>query len=771
MTQGRNESEPTTGRVRIKAIASDLEAATYDEVRLAENCGTPKLLFDYYDLRTALLGARAFSFKREDRWRVNAQALKEPSLVVSAMLASGRLGQFSLLPPHQSEMLRNLEEKPEFAPGEGWDVSERRFVEDAGLGGWVAEMRERGSLSVKGGWRNRIRHDYGVSRYAYSVLQFAGGSWVERLQNWLDCKLIDVDIASLAYDEALAEGCLSEVADAFGRIRGAGRRINDFNDAVALIMVVRMAEAALADSKGFPRFFDSRGMFAAVASFVPEVDATMKGLDARGAGSPFVGHHYFLYSAIVGSRVGAVGSVKGLAERFPIVDALSSLKLDRLADGEKAQEVADAAEDLFDLGFYRSVWLPALEGREFALLVDGIGVVTSGRQRFVSAYRDVLNEARGVLVEAAQSYSLIAKTWARLEHRVGELRVNHADGGALVEGGSQFAHQLGLARFAMPSAVCVQVAGILRAVLSSKYQGRGFTRDREWLELIGHVGRARNSVESARIAGGVLWCLREFDGVVAVLGGGHCEDDVVALMVTAALLVYAPERPNCEERLQLAGRLFPKLVERLEQSAERFEGSGAIEEGWRALVIARCLGYLSFQEWASRQPDRARAIPRLVEGAGHVEGEFLIERALRYVELAKELAGSALLRAQIGLSSREWLELDASLCNQELYYGVTVARRGRLGRLLDAARRFVRCNVDLGEDWPATYDDTLARYYCIEADCVAHERDQWYVLIEMARAKAIAAARRLPEDPVVAALPVELRVLVQSQLDVDPGLD
>lgn len=747
---------PTPAEYDITRIYSSLQLELVDQEAEQANKQVD-LFFDTFDVITAVVGLQEYFDARDGTDAISKEKLEgfyTPAALVDCLLAGGWLGTFHLLPPHQAEFLRKLDNRDVFQRVKWPDKRIPDFLHAVGI-------RDEGEQVVRLESMNEDQRREFIRKQAVSADRFFKAfqcvreSWWKRLNRWRGGSakdvppLLDTTLPEIDYRKLVATQEFSAILKEFERGRHITQTpygtspasVNNLADAMALAMLMELTRRFNAgESNRLPRFFDSKERFGKVAQRAG-VDAQLQ-VKVKGHESPvLVGADYLIYKATFrrppaerGTGRSTRSSPASLREIHQAIghvvgqdptERLRALDWVQLSNG---RYLGDVIKELLRLSFLQNVWLNDLAEVELA--------------QFASDYQVTVKEMEETTTEGfkAQVQSEIAATRKALSHAdeykrhsTALINLHHRVLGLRSSGRGrrpQFhpIRDLKLVRFVLPPNVQQRVDEMMKSLLSSSIDDHDIMEQPGWNQLVdAYFG---TGLENAQLTAAALWAMQDYRSIVDPQHNlsDKYDDHSIRVIYAAACI----EMGN-ESELNRCERLLGSMVE----SFRRDEVSLATEaaEAWRLGQRAMGIAYLYFHIWQSRGykakwrefDDRTtdNRTPQDEE-----RGRSLIASAVEFAQKADDCFRRA---ERPGLPPDPEMRTErVYAANQLLYYLVEQGDPGQEKAMESAARALANLKDRWRDAWQSTFDDSLARHHHFLASRNRDDPAKWHKLLELA---------------------------------------
>lgn len=758
---------PTPAEHDITRIYSSLQLELIDQEAVQANHQID-LFFDTFDVITAVLGLQEYIVDARDGTSVvpkeKLESFHTPAALVDCLLAGGWLGTFHLLPPHQAEFLRKLDNRDVFQRVKWPDKRIPDFLHAIGI-------RDEGERVVRLESMNEDQRRKFIRKQAdsadrfFKAFQCVRESWWKRLNRWRGGAamggppLLDTTLPELDYRKLIATKEFSTILQEFERGRQMTQTpygtspasVNNLADAVALAMLIELTRRFNAgESNRLPRFFDSKEQFGKVAQRA-KVEAQLRVNVGPHKSSVLVGADYLIYKATFrrspaerGTGRSTRSSPVGLPEIHQAIghivgkdptETLRALDWVQLSDGRYLGEVIT---ELLRLSFLRNVWLNDLAEVELAQFASDYqaAVKEMATEDFKAQVQSEIAATKQALRQDADEYKRLSTAWINLQHRVLQLRSS-----GRVPRDPQFhpIRDLKLVRFVLPPNVQQRVGEMMKSLLSSSIEDRDITGQPGWYQLVdAYFG---TGLENAQLAAAALWPMLAYDSIVELLHGliDKCDDHSIHVIYAAACI----ELGN-ESELNRSEKLLGSMVEsfRREEASMATEAAGAWRLGQRAMGIA----YLYFHIWQSRgyKATWREFDDRTTDRTPQEEerGRSLIASAVEFAQKADDCFRRA---DRSGLRPDPEMRIErVYAANQLLYYLVEQGDPGQ-EKAMEIAARALESLKRWRDAWQSTFDDSLARHHHFLASR-SPDAVTWDRLLELAIRYSEAAVKGDPTD-------------------------
>jgi hypothetical protein len=638
-----------------------------EDVRFAEqNVATP-LYLDAADVRDAVVGLQAFYTDHG----FDESLYKSDRALVCALAASGWLGPFQMLPPHEAEFLGLLSKDFHLHAQEPWNELIERFLNDVGIAHEFDFTAETLKHLTQAQLAEFVRKQAGRAQDFFKALHSLNGNWTTRLVRWHRTHLLQISDQRAEYGDVIASGEFEALRQELTRHRPLKPHSN-FADAAALCLLIQSVDRFNAGGSALPRFFPS----ALLRSVVEEVGLadrfTYKRSDGSSA-SVFCDRDYFVFRATYRPPPHVILPVDGAAELQKLRSELELIQcalnvppemLERRRASEKAHGrlLKETLRDLRAFQFLERVWLGSaavFEAKQVAANLVEMATTLDASERFRNGLREALDTTKRALNKNATDYVRVKHLWEGLDGAARRLRRP----GELVQPDTFKLY--GLVRFAVDPLLEEPVRQTLAGLLSEQDAQVRAERAKVIEAFRAPVFEPR--FEGAMISGGaVLWAAKAFELIVELLPR---ETALHSVPLSVLCAVAATETERNQETAS-------DLVDLLEIQYKMAHSPR----------VAIALAYLAFHKW------------RWMARRQYIGPSALVMRAIEYARSAAE-------------TLEEGTEPMVYALNQFLYYSIESRLDGRDDDIDAAADRLAAMKKRNAAVWQYRYDDTLARYF------------------------------------------------------------
>jgi hypothetical protein len=688
----------------------------------------------YYDTHAIWAIIQGYNELIEDEKQSAVKRFRDDRTLLYSLAAGSHLGVLKMLSPHLAE-LSNLLDLDLATVSREQVNSQRRHLEF--LKQIKVEIPDllRSDLFTSENPSHKdavdlARRHAGSAINLYKAIQLIRGiSWPNRLAHLRRQGILDITAEPTDYDEVLRSKEFDQLRASFDKGRPQ-LQINNFNDAVAVVLLIRQVASFRAGaSKRLPR------MLAAPSLIRPIRDAGLESqlmYDYGGSapGTVFREVPYYTTKAALVS----LPSVAELALQHGSSEVIDTRTLyaqinQILKTREKlANDILDSAtvsgrplraiiREIHEFAFFENVWLNSGGHKEISAVWNEITEILEqlDSDRFQHSVGLAIAEAKQELEKNVSEYRIINTLWRRLEQAVDTVRARFA---SVEQSRENLLWMFGLARFGFSGAASHGIATALEALFNKGGVERGIVFRRVVTCYFQYrISNALVDNRELAIISGVLWGLRLDDLIVDLL----MHHSRLGHFSLKALFAAAVFRSSGNQELGIAAL---NDIEGLLETESDSESRGR-------LLIA--LAYLYHHLWVN-QNNKPRWLMVDTTDAPFADGESesqVMEKAIRY-------AGKA--SCELAVGSR----MQIYAVNQYLFYLVQGADNSRFQEMKQAALKLSRHRHDVSV-WQYRFDDTLGHYFhrrALAAD-TAEDRRRF---TENAREYIEAAAAAAPGD-------------------------
>lgn len=669
-----------------------------------------ELYFDTADVRNAVLGMHAF-YTPGHGFQLQDFFLQKDKTLMHALLSSGWIGTFRMLPPHQAEFLNLL--NLDFGVGVERDPKGRAHE-------FFLELRSSGALSGENvspdeDLLSYVRDHAGSAMNLFKAVQCIRGTWQTRLVRWHEGELLRLDAARVDYAPLLRSPTFHALKKAFENSR-PGRSVVNVADAFAVCLLIdALRKFEKGESRGVPRFMVPTKLFREAirdANLEAQLEyKSRKGTMISALRSP----DYFVFKAFF-RPPSEVLSAAGERSYFSESVDLEKLREDVYEILQAQQPLTEDAVNQIDVvgkplgeviaafrmaSFLDNVWLPFSAKADVQNALSELGAEQLGHPELKQKVEKAIRATKNALEKNVQEYKRVSSLWTKLEKASERLRIRvRKDTEKSIDVFRDFA----LLRFGFPKSAHRRVEEVLEAFLSAEEKEE--TEARSLAIAAYYIGRDTPAEElsSLVLAAAVLWTARLDRELIDLLGRLKVFPHYSLQVVYVAALFRSGGQID-------KGRA---ILRHLEEQLARMRNA----QDRASLSVA--IAYLHFHLWMRlgftpfwRSQAKTRAVPA-------AEGQVLTDKAINYAKQALELLSS----------DEDRLKMVYAL-NQYLYYMIEGGEDGLKDEMNRVARELPVYKAD-PELWQYRFDDTLARYFHRLA-LSARDEQEWSDLMKEAK--------------------------------------
>lgn len=709
----------------LSSIFRSLSLILHDRL-LAKQGRRIDLYFDTTDLIAGLVGFRQYVDLDVRPPRLKSQ-FYWPRALVDCLYASGWLGTCFLLPPHQAEFLRLIEDGKVFHRGGRRDEQIDEFLKLLDFSSSPQRHSIRGTTGEE--LYRFIREQAGNSDKAFKAVQCILYRPEERLGIWQERQMLRPCPYEFDYVRLTKSSRFKILLENFEDAR-PGHYYNNFADAVSLAMLADLTERAISDpSVSLPRFFDTGGLFQKVSNesgLEPILQPVMPD------GSRFtvlIDANYLIYKATFDSplRQSRQGSpvlsgylvapeelhkrleqIVGSSESFSLDPQILSdrvIDLDAIDQSDiEGKPLSEVIKELADVSFLKNIWLEEIAERELADFAERFNAEDIDSEEFRQGVSRVLVQARRTFEEKAGDFERLNMLWHELKDGILQLRVNFAT----TKSPPQEIIRDQLLRFSLPEMVKSQIDEVLGKLLDKRLAETDITASGQWPTLVEAYFEASRpgavNLNKAQFAAAVLWAMKSYKNIIGILRNviGRPDNLSVDLLFAGACFRARLESRRGEEILR-------RLVDRMSDLQRNFGKLTPIQLKQLA-DHAIGVGYLQFHLWHSRNyavewREGTNGGKRPMDEDG--------EKLLRGAADSAHKAVRAILRLETIAPDleKETEKKRVYAINQVLYYLTELGDSGLMEEMSNAAAELPMYKDSAQDLWQPTFHDTLARYH------------------------------------------------------------
>lgn len=690
-------------------LVSELSVAQHDQW-LLENGAQPHLYADTVDVRRALLGANEYIASQDGREMVvKVKEFEKREVLVDSLLASGFLGPFSMLPPHQAELLRQLKSDEAFVrvPRK---IDQTTFLQQVGIASqWGADISDNiDEDSLK---RTLGRHVGPETERFFKAIQCIRMPWWGQLRRLTRENTFQQCTTAFDYQALLRQDEFQRLLAAFNSARPPTHAHetskNNFADAMAMLMLIELVRRFTGgESSVVPRFFDSSGLFARAAN---EADV-LKQLQIVSSGGlrscALVEADALVYKAALMSRSDSGELFSKLREAIDVRPKASDevIRLDKLVR-DTIQPLGTQLRQVIDLSFLERVWLKTMALDELREIAQRWVAESALTEQFRDSVDHTVEASVKDVLSGANEYKLVSNAWVDLREELVRWRRRFLE---IRSKWPEENTELGLFRFGPKPETVARVREVLDVFKDGDLQEHQITGLRAWHDLLAccmELERSREkttaSAGDAEFVAGALWAIGAHVRIVEFLKARIAlgSSFFVNTVFLAAMLKRGRDLWKVENGIQ-----------EVCTALDRRGRTGTVNMQEDTLVEASSVAYLWFHLWRAHRihpPHWRSAMTAPHERAEHAAG--YLAKAIHHVEMACECA------RRITYSGDHWRERQLYVANQRLYYLVEQGAENRIREIEEAYETLAEFRDGFKGFWRSTYSDTLARYWAFLA--------------------------------------------------------
>jgi hypothetical protein len=695
-------------------LVSELNVAQHD-LWLKENGWQPHLLFDTADVRRALLGANEYiSWQDSTSMAVNVSEFEKPPVLVACLMAAMFLGPFSMLPPHQAELLRQLRGDEAFVKVPR-KLDQTTFLMQVGIDSrWGTDDTDEDVLRA-----TLKRHAGAKTERFFKAVQCIGMPWWERLKKLTGTGMFVAGTAEFDYSTLLKRQEMPRLLSAFksSRPNSLDHLVtrNNFADAVSLLMLIDLVSRfKKGQSKTVPRFFDSTGLFARVAreaGVVADLMIVSDGLKS----SALVSAKSLIYAASLKSRNEEAApflaklkeAVEGLGQNSGDAQRLDDL-VRRLIPSLGSQ-----LREVIDLSFLEGVWLQTVALDELRDIRKRWVADSAITDHFRGVVDQTVEASLQDVLSGAHNYKYVSNAWIGLRHELLIWRRKQLERRAR---SPEFQLDVGMFRFGPRLAMIERVRAGLEIFVDDQLEDEQVTGLTAWHDLLGccmdleGTRPTSDTISSAEFVAGTLWAIQAYEKLIEFLRRHVASPGtafIVKIIYLAAMLRLGRDLWKVENDIEA---LCTDL------KARRSAASTQEEVLAELMVHSSSVAYLWFHLWRAKSilPPYWRSGGAYSPAAGAQQSpngstSKHLREAIEYVEMACDCA------QRVTSTDNHTRERQICVANQRLYYLVEEGAESRIEDMELAYDKLAGYLENAREFWQPTYYDTLARYWAFMA--------------------------------------------------------
>jgi hypothetical protein len=697
-----------------------------EDIRCEKDNISVELYFDTADVRNAVLGMHAFytpehGFQLEDFFRYNDKTL------MHALLSSGWIGDFRMLPPHQAEFLNLL--NLDFGVGVERDPKGRARE-------FFRELQSHHALSGKNispdeDLLGYVQNHAGSAMNLFKAVQCIRGTWQTRLVRWHEKHLLHLDAARVDYARLLKLPHFSPIKNAF-EVSRPGRSVINVADSVAVCLLIdSLRKFERGESRGVPRFMVPTNLFRD-AIRAAKVETQLEYKSRKGTMiSALRTPDYCVFKAFF-RPPSEVLSAAGEPSYFSESVDLEKLREDVYEILQAQQPLTEDAVNRIDVvgkplgevisafrmaSFLDNVWLPFSAKSDVQNALIELGAEEPRHPQLRQKVERAIRDTKDALEKNVREYKRVSSLWSKLERASEWLRTRvRKDTDQSVDVFRDFA----LLRFGFPKSAHRRVEQVLEAFLSGNE--REETEARSLAIAAYYVGADHPNEEQSSLvlAAAVLWTARLDKELIDLFSR------LKVFPHYSLKVVYVAALFRSRRHLDRGRTVLRDLERQLEQTKNAADCA--------SLSVA--IAYLHFHLWIRLGFNpfwRSKAQTITVPAE---EGEVLAQKAIAYAKRALELLAPG----------GDRLKMVYAL-NQYLYYMI----EGGEDTLKDEINRIARELPAYKADpylWQYRFDDTLARYFHRLATAARNEEEWTDLMNEAKRQVELASDSSLGDEEI-----------------------
>ncbi|MCW3095402.1 MAG: hypothetical protein JWL77_1020 [Chthonomonadaceae bacterium] len=403
-----------------------------------------ELFFDTSDVRKAILGMEAFT---PDHFQI--EQFRHRRTLVSCLAASGWLGQFGMLPPHQAEILRHIEyfekTRPITVNNNGFAERFLEAVSQRSVNQTVIDTLQ--SQDINDMISALLENMDSTETFFKAIQCIQGGNWEERLNTMVEGNFFCADPMLVDYPTLIKSPEFMKIYSVLEEKRQGGpegkrnRSQNNFADAVALALLSIKAQSFTRRlSPLIPCYYDSTGLFAAALRDA-KLNVICTSPDGREL-EVLQDDTYFLFRSTFRPprEISSDGVAKhnGPPTRYGTLEQLQELQRDieslRQTPGALTQErikeitlnqvpLTELIQELQQASFLEKVWLPFAAAEQVKMSVQNLkgtlwrgAVSTSENPNAQKQVKAKTKEFRQLLSANAEEHLRVAQLWNGLDN-------------------------------------------------------------------------------------------------------------------------------------------------------------------------------------------------------------------------------------------------------------------------------------------------------------------------------------------------------------------
>lgn len=729
----------------IVGVKKHLEFVLQDR-RMSETGVEIGLFFDTADVRRALLGMQNY-IEETGATRVNVDEFRKPYVIADCLLAGGLLGPFRMLPPHQAELLRQLDRSSAFSEPKPLRLNVDEFLAELGF-----DSDKPGSVSKLSNkdMERFVRAQTERSVEFFKAFECIRFRWWERLKQWQTDSILNTSALAIDYLDLVKKDEFPRLLEEFRQFRKRRTKAilshNNFTDAVSLMMMLELAQKFSSGKSNFlPRFFDPSGSFELVARKAGVLADLSINRPQSFHTSVLVGPEYLVYKATFANPSKRQGSTESIIPE-DIYDAIDSTLKDQDKTWINAVHTKKVSghrldiviSDLVNFSFFRNVWLRETAGIQLKDLSERLNSAADlETPRFKNTYKTIFKRARKDLEPSAREYRRLGSQWIEMDRGLRVLRSNifeRKDSRPL-----HVVRDLSLVRFGLSPRAEDRVSELLDDLLDQQLSEDGLSSQQSWHELTRSYFEGQDDPKHGCVAGAVLWAMGAYESIIELLGPhvGFDADVSINSLFSASCFSCGEEIARGENAMNHIIQKYNDFPKRSRKYLPRAEAAIAIAYLHYHLAIVKGHTVPWGAERSVWTPLKDLELAaRMLSGAVSFSREAvaLLQKYKRI--LRKE--------APLRISLKE-----AYALNQLLFYLVERGEEADTDEMYQIAADLPNIRMRTPAAWQPTFDDTLARLWHFFAMRTAKSEKKWTSLIDRAMSLSKRALDGDPRDKLI----------------------
>lgn len=688
------------------------------------------MYFDTHDVRRAILGAREYvKTDRSSEVYVDKDEFDKPEVLPACLMAGGFLGQFTMLAPHQHELLRQMQTAETFSRNGIVKLNRDEFLRKVGIsepwGSDGAAIHDSQAL-------RRVLKKYAGKRTEqfYKAVQCIRLPWWRQLSKLRTSKTFVANSDTFEYSHLLASKLLPKLLEAISKRRNTFHHNhqhlvsqNNFADAICILMLIELVSRFNAGtSKVAPRFFDGTGLFRGAARLA-DVESKLQLKMGGSKSSALVGPEYIMFRASLAAHTLNEGDA--LAQLA--VDLNERIKrggdLGRLQNAMRHQGLSPLTprfDQLLNFSFLENVWLRTIAEEELKVMASDWAADLVNSAEFRQVVETTISEVSGDVLRGADEYKKFSATWLGLRAEIIRWRSTSSQNMlGLTTPVEPDVYGLALSRISPAERVIPLAKRTLDTLGDDGQDDNAIFATAVWSDLFaacmtGVTPKTQKLVsqDDLEAAATVLWCIGAYGRVVDLYNNLEKRRRSYAVRTAgvAAMLKLGRDAPAIEGLIEGIARDTPT------GSPSALGDSEAL----RAAEQASSLGYLWFHCWQLRWKLGAwwRCGENEIPSIDHPHYDRLLRKAIDAVEASWAYI-NRLAESPVNPTARE-----IYVANQCLYYLVELGDEQDLQQMESMQNRLMGYKDNRRDYWRQTYSDTLSRYFAFRAHRTANA-DHW----------------------------------------------